>query len=372
MGPLDLLAPEPAPRWGRPPERNAYVELHNLVAAAASVAEFGPADLRRISERHGVDLRQRFLAERTALYERLLDDALAGGRLGADGRAELAHVARTLALSADEVRPVHRRAFGLVVTAAVEDDRLTDEERVLLLTLQHAFGLDPTLADGAYDVLARERLVLAVARALADGECSPEEAEQVDGVCRDLSVEVPEAVRERLRAAAERWEADHAEMPTAPVGIRLLPGEVGHYAVRRACWRTVNGSVLERVLGPYRERVRRGQTETLRVPEVALGGRTDVGQVVLTSKRLVLLPQQGLPDDYALVSLLQTLRFSNGVVIRTRGDRRVFLDLGDEGDALYALLYRAMHTGRSASSAGAEPGGRAPSRAGARGGDQSA
>lgn len=346
MGPLDLLSPEPAPRWGRPPEQNAYVELHNLIAAARSTAEFGPPDLQRISERHGVDLREAFLADRIDLYQRLLDDRLVSGRFGADDRAALAHVARTLHLSADDLRPVHRRAFGLIVTQAVADDCLDAEERVLLLTLQHAIGLDPRLADGAYDVLARERLLLTVARTLCDGELSPDEAAEIEAVCRDLSVEVPERVRAMLGAAAARWEAVHGEMPTAHVGLRLLPGEVGHYAVRDARWRAVNGAAVKMVTREHRDRMESGQTEGLRVPEAVLFGRTEIGQAVITSKRLVLLPAQGVPDDYSLVSLVQTLRFSNGVLIRTKGERRVFLDLGEESGAFYTVLYRAMHPGR--------------------------
>ena len=341
MGPLDLLAPEPAPRWGRPPERNAYVELHNLIAAAASTAEFGPEDRERIAERHGVDLGRRFLDERAALYERLLDDRLANGDLDDADRAALGHVARTLALSAADLRPAHRRAFGAAVEGAIADDCLDVEERLLLYKLQHTLGLDPRLADGAYDVLARERLLATVARALCDGQLSPDEAERIEGIRRDLSVEVPEGVAAMLARAAARWEVRHGSLPTVDVGVRLRDGEVGHYAVQDARWRTVDGGRLEAASPRHHEAVRSGRTERLRVPETVLFGRTDVGRAVVTDRRLVLVPEGGAPSEYGFASLVQTLRFENGTVVRTRGRRQVFIDTGEDNEVFYTVLYRA-------------------------------
>lgn len=344
MGPFDLLAPEPAPLFGRPPERNAYIELHNVIAAAESVGDFGPDDLARISRRHGVDLRTAFYAERLALYQGLLDDRLANGDLDAEDRAVLAHVARSLNLSMDDLAPAHERAFGKAVTDAIADDCLSVEERLLLYKLQHLLGLDPRLADGAYEVMARERFLRIVAGVLCDGELSPEEAAEVERAGQDLSVAIPEHLATMLDEAAVRWRARHGELPTAHVGIRLRPGERGHYVVSRARWQAVNGPRLHQVID--KERLRDGQTARLRVPQAALAARTEVGQAVVTSARLVLLPARGLPDEYPLRSLAQTLRFANGTVIRTKGDRRVFLDLGDDNRAFYTVLYRAMHAGR--------------------------
>ena len=344
MGPFDLLRPEPAPRFGHPPARNAYVELHNLIAAAASIQDFGVDDLLRISRRHDVDLRTTFYPERLALYQGLLDDRLANGDLDADDRAVLAHVARALHLSAADLRPAHERAFGKAVTEAISDDCLSVEERLLLYKLQHLLGLDPRLADGAYEVMARERLLLTVARTLCDGELSPEEAAEVEHVRAELDVEMPERVAAMLGEAAARWEVRHGEMPTVSVGIRLEPGETGHYVARDARWQNVNSARLGQVVP--KERLRTGQTDGLRVPQAALFARTDVGQAIVTSRRLVLVPAQGLTDEYPYRSLVQTLRFANGTVIRTKGDRRVYIDAGNDHRPFYTVLYRAMRPSR--------------------------
>lgn len=347
MGPFDLLRPEPAPRFGRAPTRNAYVELHNVIAAAESTDDFGPDDLDRISRAHGVDLATAFLAERALLYERLLDDRLANGDLDAADRRVLSHVARTLALAPADLRPSHERAFGNAVTATISDDCLDVEERLLLYKLQHLLGLDPRLADGAYGVLARERFLVTVARVLCDGELSPEEEGEVEAVRDHLSVEIPEPVAEMLRKARLRWEARHGEMPSVRVGVSLREGEAGHYVAAGVRWRALDGGQLRAVSPAHAEALKTGRTARLRVPPSVLYGRSETGQAVVTDQRLILLRDGAAPDEYPFPSLVQTLRFENGAVVRTRGDRRVFIDVGPtENDAFYTVLYRSMHPGR--------------------------
>ena len=341
MGPIDLLRPEPPRRFGGGAPRNAYVELHNLVAAAASTDEFGPEDRARISRRHGVDLARSFPAERAELYRRLLDDRLADGDLDAEDRRVLAHVARTLALSAADLRPAHERAFGTVVTEAVADDCLSVEERLLLYKLQHVLGLDPEVADGAYGVLARERLLRAVAGTLCDGELSPGEEAELEGLRADLSLTIPEEVRAMLDQGRVRWRIRRGMLPDIEVPVPLHAGEAGRYATRGP-WSEVDGRGLRARVG--RSVLHTGQTGGLVLPDVVLHGRPRPGQVVLTSRRIVHLPHgAGLPDEIPLDRVAQLLRFRNGTVVRTKGERHVFLAPGDDNETFYSVLYRLVH-----------------------------
>ena len=344
MGPFDLLRPEPAPRFGKPPDRNAFVELHNLIAAAETVDDFGPDDLDRISRRHGVDLAHAFLDERAVLYQRLLDDRLANGDLDAEDRRVLAHVARTLALTPANLRPAHERAFGNAVSEAVSDDCLDVEERLLLYKLQHLLGLDPRLADGAYDVLAREKLLVTVARVLCDGELSPAEEVEVERVRRGLSLDIPAPVATLLRNARVRWDTRHGELPVVDPGVRLKTGETAHYTRPDACWRSVDSAQLRAASARHREALRTGKTERLQVPPTTLYGRSEAGRVVVTDRRLLLLRGGAAPDEYPHRTIVQTLRFENGTVVRTRSDRRLFIDVGeDHRSTFYTVLYRAVH-----------------------------
>ena len=341
MGPIDLLVPEPAPRFGGPPPRNAYVELHNVIAAAESTNDFGPADLDRISRRHGVDLRTAFADERRALYEAVLTARLANGDLGADDRIVLDHVARTLSLADDDLRPVHERAFGHAVTTALADDEITVEERLLLYKLQHLLGLDPDAADGAYEVLARQRLLRTVAEGLTDGTLAPDDAAAIDGVRRELGIDLPEATAAVLTAAAARWDLEHGALPTADPGLALADGETGHY-VAPAEWWAVDATALAKTYPP--DRLLEGRTDGIKMRRAVLADRSDTGDAVVTSRRLVLRPGVAMPDEYPFVIVVQILRFTNGILVRTKGDRRVFLDVGAEHhSAFYAVLYRALH-----------------------------
>ena len=345
MGPLDLLRPDPAPRWGGPSRRNAYVELHNLIAAAGSAREFGPSDRGRISRQHGVDLAREFQAERVALYQTILDDRLANGDLDADDRQVLAHVAATLALGPADLRPAHERAFGTAVSEAVADDCLSVAERLLLYKLQHLLGLDPRLADGAYDVIARQRLLRTVAEALCDGELAPDEEARIALAESALSVTLPPDARAMLAQARRRWQAYRGALPAADLGAGLQPGETGHYQAG-ARWAFVDGEILESQLG--RQVVHTGRTAGLSVPRRALSGPLRSGHVAVTSRRLLLTPEAGLPDEYRLEGVVQTLRFVDGVVVRMRTGRRIYVDPGSDLVAFYAVLYRAAQAAGSA------------------------
>ncbi|WP_420456122.1 hypothetical protein [Rubrivirga sp.] len=339
MGPFDLLAPEPAPRFGDPPRRNAYVELHNLIAAAESPADFGPPDRVRISRSHQVDLALEFPDERRALYQQLLDDRLANADLDADDRHVLGHVAATLALAPADLRAAHERAFGTAVTEAVADDCLSVEERLLLYKLQHLLGLDPRVADGAYDVLARERFLKRVAHALCDGALSPSEEAEIERVCADLSLELPDGIQRMLDHARDRWKLRHGEVPTAEVGVELVTGELGRFR-GRAEWCEVNTQRLDRHIGAAA--LQSGQTAGLTVPSHALWLLRKAGEVVLTDRRVVLLRGGDPPDEIGVDRLLQILRFRNGTVLRTKDERRVYVDPGDRNEVFYTVLYHTL------------------------------
>ncbi len=339
MGPFDLLTPETPSRFGDPPRRNAYVELHNLIAAAEGPADFGPADRVRISRRHQVDLALEFTDERLALYQQLLDDRLADADLGAADRRVLSHVAATLALSPADLRAAHERAFGTAVTEAVADDCLSVEERLLLYKLQHLLGLDPRVADGAYDVLAREHFLKRVAHALCDGLLSPDEEADIEAVRVALSLVLPDGIRRMLGHASDRWKVRRGETLRTDVGIELEVGEVGRFR-GKAEWSAVDPTRFERHVGAAA--VESGETAGLTVPLHALRLLRTPGDVVLTSRRVVLVPETGPPNEVAIDQLLQILRFQNGTVLRTKDERRVYVDPGDRNEVFYDVLYHEL------------------------------
>lgn len=350
MEPLDLL-----PYWDDaaldavlPPRkgRAAYIELHNLIAAAAGSQEYGPDDLVRIGRRHGVDLREAFQTERLAIYAAHLHHALACGAFGEAEGAALAHLARTLHLDATVLRLLHEEAFGRTVSETVSDDGLSVEERLLLYTLQHTLGLDPAEADSAYEAAARERLLVTVARVLCDGELSPAEGKTIAALERALDVRVPGRVAALLDEAAHRWHVLNGPLPRVDVLARLLPGEVGHFSTI-GVWREVNYARLRGLLRDHREKLHRGQTADLDVPEGAfLGRKWHEGRIEVTSRRIVLLRDGHKPVAHGLASLAGVELYLNGVRVSVKGARSLFLNAGRDNGALHATLWRALSPSR--------------------------
>ncbi|WP_412060925.1 hypothetical protein [Rubrivirga sp. IMCC45206] len=339
MDPLDLLTPDPPGRFGKAPEWNAYVELHNVVAAAASAVEFGPSDRVRISERHGVDLSRAFADERRGLYQTVLDHRLRDGDLSGPDRHLLGHLARTLALSAADLRPVHERAFGVAVTQAIADDCLSVDERLLLFKLQHLLGLDPRVAEGAYDILARERLLRVVAAALCDGELSPEEDAEIERVRQALSLEPPAGFEAMLEQARIRYQTRRGRLPEVEAPVPLPARETARMTAPIR-WSGVDGPALRTAIGP--KALQSGRTSGKTVPDRVFKGRQAVGDVILTDRRILLRAGAQAPREIRLSTLAQILRFRNGTVVRTKVDRYVYLDPGDRNEAFYAVLHRLL------------------------------
>ncbi len=339
VDPLDLLTPDAPGRFGKAPEWNAYVELHNVVAAAESPVEFGPSDRVRISERHGVDLSRAFADERRGLYQAVLDHRLTDGDLSGPDRHLLGHLARTLALSAADLRPVHERAFGVAVSEAVADDCLSVDERLLLFKLQHLLGLDARVAEGAYDILARQRLLRVVAAALCDGELSPDEEAEIERVREALSLRPPEGFEVMLEQARVRYHTRRGRLPEVEAPVPLATGETARIAAS-VRWSGVDGTALRTAVGE--QALQTGRTSGKTVPDRVLKGRQSVGEVILTDRRILLRAGAQTPREIRLSNLAQILRFRNGTVVRTKVDRYVYLDPDDRNEAFYAVLHRLL------------------------------
>lgn len=330
MGPLDLLPEADGPL-------GAFVELHNLIAAAETAADFGPADRDRIARERGVDLRTAFRDERVGVYARLFDGAR--GAFTPEAIRTLGAVARTLALSPADVCTLHAHAFGEAVEAALADDCLTVEERLHLHALQQTLGLDDATGAALVDGRARQHLFKAVARALCDGRLSPDEAAEVARATEALGVAIPAEIAAMLAAAAERWEREAAPMPDIGTDLRLVDGETV-YALVAAAWTHKRADALEHA---FAGGVSESATERLAFPWSRFMVPLTSGRVALTSARLLLLDDDRQTTRIALTDIVQALAFADALIVRVHNDsRRVVLRLGAETPRFAELLGRAL------------------------------
>lgn len=345
MEPFDLLPhEEPERRWfgGERPKREAYVELHNLIAAAVHRREFGPAHVARIEREHDVDFRRDFAEERRTLYARYLRHSVADGALTPEERATLEHLAVTLHLTPAALAPIHREVFGDTVSGVLTDDCLGVGERLLLYTMQHALGLEPAAVREIYEKEARTRLMQQIAHALCDGKLSDVEETDILRVATSLDIAIPDHVRALLDRAASRWALQHGDLPIVDLGLRMLPEEVGHFS-DHAEWFEVNYAQFRDLASEHREAVHRHETDDISIPRDALW-RMDEGAVYVTSKRLVLVGGQRNPEEIRFTSLLGCERYRNGTRVLRRDARSLLVQVHAEADAFHLTLARAMRS----------------------------
>lgn len=344
MQPFDLLEhddPNLLDRLtGSRPKRNAYVELHNLLAAAEHVGEFGPESLRRIGRAHGVDLTHEFLDERRTLYARYLTHCLSDGALTEDERHRIVHLARTLALDANDLAPIHDEIYGKTVSDALTDDCLSVEERLLLYAMQHTLGLDPDHAAAVYDAEARSKLLRRVAYALCDGELSEEERADIDALAAATDVEIPIEVQGMMESARYRWTLRHDDLPEIELPLRLLDGEAGHFA-GAGTWFELNYARLRVDRSDYEDDLQHHRTAHITVPKSALD-RLDAGSIYVTDRRFVLSGGRLKPTVLRFSALLGTERYRNGVRVLQKGDRSLFVQSEGEPELFHLALSRAL------------------------------
>ncbi|MEO0741049.1 MAG: hypothetical protein AAF089_05605 [Bacteroidota bacterium] len=357
MAPFDLIDPEPPGALGSAPKRNAYVELHNMVAAATSVYEFGPADTIRIGRDHDVDFLGGesdsggdFATERGKIYADFLRHRIADGDLTPAERADAAYLARTLFLERAALKRIHARVFGHTVAQVISDDCLDADEQLLLFTLQHTLGLDPDDAKASYERAARERLLQRIAHALCDGELDPDEAAEIRAMETNLGVTVPERVAAMLATAAERHELVHGALRPIeePPRVPLRTGEevywtgVGHWietpkplGARASSVPFLRRSSLQRFLSRLR-----GRTSSA------------AGRLVLTSERLLLSRHRGQSDTRTVVlQNVAGVTHDDGFVLLVR-DGKVDWLLRLNGEAsVFATIVRRMLSERDAQGA---------------------
>jgi len=350
MESIELLDYRPTPLFGSEPDVNAYVELHNLIAAAESIDDFSRDDLDRISRQRDVDLTASFATRRVRLYQDILDHRLEDGDLDSKDRKLISHIAHTLALAPAMLRDAHERAFGNAVTSSISDDCLDLDERLLLFKLQHLLGLDPRVADKAYGMIARERLLKTVARVLCDGKLSPDEAQEVETVRADLSLELPERIQQMLDRASDRWAAQNPQLEPVHVHVALEQGELAFFTNAGVTWTAVDMGNYRKVFSTpdLKDRIAKGETRDLRMPDVALEGTRRRGRVTLTSHRLMLLADGRGPQSINLSSLVEVQPFANGVTARTGGGWHVFFDLGTESERFYGVFRQLVQPGARA------------------------
>ncbi len=144
---------------GRRAGRTAVRELEALLARAKRVRDVSVERVHKLSESHGIDLRERLRTPRRNLYRRFLEHCLLDCSLTEEEAEELAHLRKLLHLADSDVAHVHdavsRAVYGAALEDVLDDHRLDEDEERFLTRLRDELGMSEVDASRMYEEEAR-------------------------------------------------------------------------------------------------------------------------------------------------------------------------------------------------------------------------
>ncbi len=346
--------PNRVQRWlGREPKKNVVVEIRNLLARAPRVSGVRETDIRAVSETYDVDPCRTFPAELEAMYGEFLSHCLNDKVLSDEELSDLRHLKRLFGLPDVAVERVHERVVGEVyqegVAEAVADDRLSADERSFLARVRTELLLADHVRGRITPRPSRPKLEAALGFAPVDEPLSDEEKTELEALAHSFGAELdPDGVSQTTLDRWRRyWLLENADLPQAPAGIELHPGEIC-YARRQVYWYDLRApSDRDRYGGATAwMAVAAGLSLTapsaLPRPTEDKGMRmTDSGWVFLTNRRLALMGRNE-NVELPLSKVRHFLPWSNGIEVQTGRRRGAFLEFDADVDLFALTLRRAL------------------------------
>lgn len=187
---------------GRMTRQAAVHELETLLAEADCVRDVTLENLRRLGERHGVDLECQLLTLRRTLYRRFLEHCLLDYSLSETEVEDLEHLRRLLHLADEDVAhlqdQVSRQVYGAAVEDVLADHRLDEEEESFLRRLRQDLDLAEYHADRIYgEGFRRAQQRLLSRSAITSSFLAP------DGAVVELSGSSPRGIEGAIQAAVD-------------------------------------------------------------------------------------------------------------------------------------------------------------------------
>lgn len=144
---------------GRRAARTAVRELEEILGRAKRVQDVSMDRMQKLSETHGIDLRERLRTPRRNLYRRFLEHCLLDCSLTEEEAEDLAHLRKLLHLADSDVAHVHdavsRAVYGAALEDVLRDHRLDEDEERFLVRLRYELGMSEADASRMYEEEAR-------------------------------------------------------------------------------------------------------------------------------------------------------------------------------------------------------------------------
>lgn len=324
--------------FNRRPKENAFIEVHNLIAAMLiyQVSYEAVSDILSSYGTNREDGKSRLLN----IYAEVLAFLVRDKDLSNDEVEQLEHLQTILGLSAEEVAqikiavvyPYYERA----VKIALLDKKLSEEESASLDKLAQQLRISEQTASAIYQKQAQAIYQQSINQALADHQLSPDEERELEELARNLHAVV--STDYQTQQALERfrwlWQIAQGQLPQLSVPIHLQRNEycaafvqTNHYEMRTVT-KAVRYSGYSASTSIMGIRFRSGTVRSQRITQ-NVQHHLDSGTLYFTSKRLLMNGRQKTAQ-YPLSKIIGASFYADGMIVeRDSGKDQIFLFNGD-------------------------------------------
>ena len=342
---------------GRRPKENAFLEIHNVVAALP-IYHISEDAITACLSRYGItqeEAKPRLLNIYSQVLEYFLKDLL----ISDDEVEQLRHLATIFKLSFDEVSQIHTELvyphYEKAVRQALRDRHLSDDENAALDNLCIKLRIPESAADEIYKKHAVPIYNQVMSEALADEMLTPEEETELEEVAKALKLNIryDEKLESILDRARRLWRIAQGELPvlTVPVNLQLnercsADVEALHYEPRRVAG-GIGYSGFSTSYGAFGIRFRSGIMNTHRLNRQTLRLR-GAGTLYFTNRRF-LFSRDSHATSIGLGNITGITFYSDGMRIEKEASIDQIFTFSGDIDMLRLIADNLMTTYRQES-----------------------
>lgn len=336
--------------FGSKPAENAWKELNNILADAASAQELDAAKVKKVLQNWGVKFNEENNNQRSALYRKLADTVYTEALTADDALfAEAAHLAEVLQLPDNLVKLANKGAKTTAYFARCKKI-LEHTEKLAIGEINKLFGYDYEDGLAIRRQVFQSHFNLQFEEISKNKRYSPEQEESLRRDCADLDIpyEFKNNIANALEHYRQLWEAENADLGDIPVELPLREGEICRaYANAGACeQKTIEreDNLLEVTRRFEIDETVTFEGEKLKHPKLQeeVTAVNSIGYFFLTSQRLIYLTQK----DAQLTELADVTGADfdgiNIITFHTRQGGLLYKYSDEAAEAMYIIFGRVF------------------------------
>jgi len=340
--------------FGIKPAENAIIEINNLFASVEKPSFISAERLDEIAYKYKIkNILKQFRNDFENIYESYLKYCLQDKKLTDTEFSELHHLKQLFLLNDTSIETIHNRLcseiYGQSVRESITDGRLTTEEKDFLDKIENELRLPENIAKEIYTKKAEEYLQNYIKNTVSDQRLSPSEENEIKAISESLMMSI--VYNDKTKAALAKyrlfWMIENGNIPEIETDVKLQRGERAYAQVSAELYEKKMVTRRIRYHGPTaRIRIwkgfyyRMGDIAVHRVTE-DITQKQDVGELILTNKRLIFMGNQK-NMVIRLTKILGLTPYSDGVEIEKETGRNPIFLFNNNVDIFVFTLSKAI------------------------------